>query len=86
MTSEEDVRNAFKQIRRSAGQKIRKIFANKAYLDRIIDGKLTLLSFVTQKSRSSIMEKTIYNHIQEFENENGKLEHLAMERLNDKKM
>lgn len=85
-TSEEEVKKAFKQLRRHAGQKIRRIFGNKAYLDRITDAKLVLLSFVTQKSRSSIINKTICQHIQDFEKENGKLEHLAMERLNDKKM
>jgi hypothetical protein len=85
-TSEEEVKKAFKQLRRNAGQKIRRIFSNKTYLDRITDAKLILLSYVTQKSRSSIMKTTICQYIQEFESKNGKLEHLALEKLNGKKM
>lgn len=83
LTNEEEVKKALKQLKRNAGQKIRRIFSNKVYLDRKTDGKLKLLSFITQKSRSSILNKTICSHIQEFERKNGKLEDLVLERINE---
>lgn len=54
LTNEEEVKKALKQLKRNAGQKIRRIFSNKVYLDRKTDGKLKLLSFITQKSPNSM--------------------------------
>lgn len=79
----ERVKNALKQLKIETGQPMRKNFLNKVYLNRIKDAKLVLLSFVMNKSESSITEELITNHIKDFEKENGNLETLAEERLND---
>jgi hypothetical protein len=72
---------ALNQLERETGQPMRKGFLNKVYLNRKKDAKLTLLSFVTNKSESKIAGELITQYIRNFENENGKLEILAKELL-----
>ena len=79
--SEERVLEALIQLERETGQPMRKNFLNKVYLNRKKDAKLTLLSFVTKKSESRITEELISQCIQNFENENGRLESIAKELL-----
>ena len=76
-TSEERVLEALQQLERKTGQPMRKNFLNKVYLNRKKDAKLTLLSFITNKSESKITEELISQCIRNFENENGKLENIA---------
>ena len=85
LTGEEEVFKALNQLERKAGQQIRKVFGTKAYLDRIGNAKLVLLSFVTKQSRSSIIDKITRQHIQEFERKNGELEILALEIIENSK-
>lgn len=72
---------ALNQLERKTGRPMRKNYLNKVYLNRKKDAKLTLLSFVTNKSESTIAGELISQHIKNFENENGRLEILAKELL-----
>lgn len=82
-TAEKRVLRAFQQLNIITGEPLRKNILNKVYLDRNRDAKLTLLSFVTNESESSIIGELINQCIRNFENKNGELEELANELLND---
>ena len=78
---EKKVLVALNQLERKTAKPMRKIFLNKVYLNRKKDAKLTLLSFVTNKSESRIAGELISQYIKNFENENGELKILAKELL-----
>lgn len=81
LIGENEALEALKLLVRDAGQKIMKPFSTKTYLTRHAQGKLILLSFVTETPKSHIVEKLIGEHLREYEKENGNLTHLAKNKM-----